>query len=937
MTSRQNSSENPSRNSSGDTERGGADTTPAHLQPVVKRSNQRLTSIGHSDSSGLSSPTEERRPLNRMQSSYRTNNHPFRETSSEFRVGEAVRDASPRGPMKSSASLPHFSSGKDSGFDETPLIEDVNGSSGRGGRAGGGFIVSGVFNDSSRMFIPAPPSPTPDYDNDGDSDGNESDILQGSQFYVVTDSPGNPVKKKVANRDSLSDDSLQNAPVTAGKSSKASTPVKKPTTPLQNMMKEFHQGLPPVEHENGFSDDSLEDSAVNPSTPSSISQKPCRQDSVESLVSMESSTASFDYMNAGQARNSSYGRPKSKSSPSSAESENSNNGQKGSSFRDRKDINGKVKKSVPKAMENGVAHKGNSSKENENTRSDDNFSRQSSRESSQSSGSNSSKPSERFDTIRHMLKEGLIEGLDESPPQFKPPPPTKKTPNGIHSDERADSGLGSVFGTTRTDESDNRSDVLVTPSSFTSPQEAKNLKKAKSDVKKGKETVRSRSSIASEDVERNRDEGDELEILMKETLEVPPPPPPRDESMHWTPRIPAPMTQKDLSKVSARSVPTTPSTSKNASWLHTGTSSKDEMLEIASNHSHHLSGDKVTHIDDLYGQNEQQESGSEVSSAINGSLASHYSIQDSDNPLTDREFLENLKNLEPRPRPDTLAVITEDQGSIGSRGSRSGRLLSRLADSVRSGSRTPTPSSSSSSTTRATTTKLTSTSRSSTRIHGDIIREPWRSSLREPALPSPQDYSRLPSLSPSVIPLTRDGSGRFRSIEDLAEAVSTPLQDVTLSGKKKKHSTLPPNLTPGDMKKENKELRRATSLMVGKKGKAGSAQPQTKISPTREKTSTPQNYKQMGVRGPSSGSTSSGGSGGGNSTPLTTRCRNEGPGIGSKGPFSSTFSRQCIKPLLSSLKAPSRTSKPFLLTSKPLSFTSESSFVIAKPSSSTSK
>lgn len=699
--------------------------------------------------------------------------------------------------------------------------DDGNNSGGRGGRTGGAFIVSGVFNDSSRMFIPAPPSPTPDYDDDGDSDGNESDILQGSQFYVVSDSKGDTEKKIVANRDSLSDDSLQNAPVLA-KSSKASAPVQKPTTPLQTMMKEFHQGLPLVENENGFSDDSLEDSTIGPSRPPTANQKPRRQNSMESLISVESSTASFDYMNAGQAKTSSYERTKSRPSPTTPVTGNIG-GHKGTSVKDRKDINGKVKKSVPKSAENGLNHKGSSNKESENIQGDPgNFSRQSSRESSQSSGSNCSKPGEKFDTIRYMLKEGLIEGLDESPPQFKPPPPPIKTPNGVQSDERADSGLGSAFSTTRTDESggsDNRSDLSGTPPSLISPREAENISKTKSDSRKGKETVRSRSSIASEDMERNRDEGDEVEILMKETLEIPPPPPPRDESMHWTPRTTTPALQKDQSRSSARSVPTTPSTSKNLSWLHNSTSGKDEMTEVGSDHFQHCSGDKITHVDDLYGQNEQLESGSEVSSAINGSLASQYSTQDNDNPLTDREFLENLKNLEPRPRPDTLAVITEDQGSIGSRGSRSGRLLSRLAESVRSGSKTPTPSSSSSSTTRATTTKLTSTSRASTRIHGDIIREPWRSSLRESALPSPQEYARLPSLSPSVIPLTRDGSGRFRSIEDLAEAISAPAEDTTLSGKKKKHSTLPPNLTPGDMKKENKELRRATSLMVGKKGK----------------------------------------------------------------------------------------------------------------------
>lgn len=690
--------------------------------------------------------------------------------------------------------MPNLFTGKDSGFEEAPVVgeDGHNTGGGRGSRSGGAFIVSGVFNDSSRMFIPAPPSPTPDYDDGEDSDGNESDILQGSQFCPASESSGD--KRRVGNRDSLSDDSLHNASGGMGKSSKNSTPVRNPPTPLQNMMKEFHQGLPPVDHENGFSDDSLEDSTVAPSR-STISQKPHRQNSMESLASMESSTASFDYMNAGQARNSAYEKSKSKASPTTPVG-GSNSMQKGSNYKDRKDVNGKVKKSSSKSSENGFSPRDSGKIED--------FSRQSSRESSHSSGSNSSKPTEKFEAIKHMLKEGLIEGLDEGPPQFKPPPPVKKTPNGSQED-RADSGLGSIFSTTRTDESAG-SDLSNTPPSLTSPQDSSNAKKNRRE----KETVCSRSSVASEDMERNRDEGDEVEIQMKETLEldVPPPPPPRDESMHWTPR------SRDIPKCPTRSLPSTPASGKNASWLHNNGSGKDDALEVTSSqYSHPV--DKVTHVDDLYGQQEQGDSGSEVSSAINGSLASHYSTHDTDNPLTDREFLENLKNLEPRPRPDTLAVITEDQGSLGSRGSRSGRLLSRIADSVRSGSRTPTPSSSSAANTRATTTKLTSTSRSSTRIHGDIIREPWRSSVRESTLPSPQDYTRLPSLSPSVVPLTRDGSGRFRSIEDIAEAAASPVSH----GRKKKHSTLPPNLTPADIKKENKELRRATSLMVGKKGK----------------------------------------------------------------------------------------------------------------------
>ena len=639
--------------------------------------------------------------------------------------------------------------GKDSGFEEAPAGTEDGAAQGggRASRSGGAFIVSGVFNDSSRMFIPAPPSPTPDYDDDSGSDGNESDILQGSQFYVVSteDAHANGGKKKLGNRDSLSDDSLQNAQAGASagaakeKSSNTSTPVKgQPSTPLQTLMKEFHHGLPPVDYENGFSDDSLEDSTTAPSTTAPSGSAPpgtrghARHTSEESLASLEGSTASFDYMHAGEARTSMYDKTRA------APSECGQRASGGGGGKDRKDANGKTRRSAPSSPEKDSGGRGDSADSGS-------VSRQSSRESSHSSGSGGTKPLEKFEAIKHMLKEGLIEGLDEAPPEFKPPPPTRKL------EDRADSGLG-----TKMDESD-RSDLSGTPPSLTSPPEAEARRAA---AKREKDTMCSLISIASDD-EKNRDEGDEVEILMKETMEVPPTPPPRDESMHWTPRV----------RGVARSVPSTPSTSKSTPAWH-------QPPELPPPLPQRFTSDRAPHSDDIYGQQETTETASEVSSAINGSLASQYSGHDADNPLTDREFLENLKNLEPRPRPDTLAVISEGQGSVSSRSSRSGRLLSRIADSVRSGSRTPTPSSSSSaSSTRATTTKLTSTSRSSTRIHGDIIREPRRTSMRDSALPSPQEYTPFPSFSPSIVPLTRDGSGRFRSIEDLAEAASTPPQD----------------------------------------------------------------------------------------------------------------------------------------------------------------
>ncbi|CAL4075187.1 unnamed protein product [Meganyctiphanes norvegica] len=821
---------NPSRSSADDDDT----TLGKSLQPGVNpRSGHRLTSVGHSDSSGRSSPTDLRsRPIGRKSSGVRE----------DFRVGDPVMERDPRGHMKQTTQLPHFSSGKDSGFEEAPIVEEMGTLSGRTGTAGrggggGGFIVSGVFNDSSKMYIPAPPSPTPDYDDDDDedTDGNESDILNGSQFYVVgTEEYGNlPAhikKKKLAARDSLSDDSLQGANMNKSKQ----VPIQKPGTPLQNMMHEFHQGLPPPDQEeHGFSDDSLEDLTSSPSRPSTVSQKNIRQNSLESLASMESSTASFDYISTGQVRNANYGKFRSR-----ANSNGNNNGKN-----DKKDLNGKVKTSSPKTPESEaffISLDDNTVSPENGNKSSGKFNRQGSKESPQNGGSNQIKRGDSFEKVRHMLKEGLIEGLDEKPPEFVPPPPLKRASNGNHSEDRADSGMGSTASTTRTDESggsDNHSEHSGTPTSLVSPR-TQDANRTPLERGRLKETVRSISSMASEDMERNRDESEEVEVTVRHTIatESPPLPPPREESLtRLTSRISSstpPVSNRRISNTPKESpnsrlqntpvnnrLPSTPSSSRNSSWLHS--KSKDEMLELASNRSLEFSGDKVTHVDDLYGR--QVAHKKESMSTNNGSIASNYSNPDPDNPLTDREFLENLKNLEPRPRPDTLAVISEDQGSVGSRGSRTGRLLSRLSDSVRSGSRTPTPSSSTSSASKATTQKLNSSSRSSTRIHGDIIREPWRASLRESALPSPQDFGRLPSLSPSAVPLSRDGSGRFRSIEDLAEQYNSSSlqqqQESLLSSKKKKHSTLPPNLTPADMKKENKELRRATSLMCGKKGK----------------------------------------------------------------------------------------------------------------------
>ena len=100
-----------------------------HSSPSLPQrpTGRRLTSIGHSDSSGLSSPSEERRHSGRRGwwgegegrggggggnasgGGVGGGHAPQRETSSEFRVGEAVRGVSPRGAIKGSTSMPHFS------------------------------------------------------------------------------------------------------------------------------------------------------------------------------------------------------------------------------------------------------------------------------------------------------------------------------------------------------------------------------------------------------------------------------------------------------------------------------------------------------------------------------------------------------------------------------------------------------------------------------------------------------------------------------------------------------------------------------------------------------------------------------------------------------------------------------------------------------------
>lgn len=631
---------------------------------------------------------------------------------------------------------------------------------------GGGFVVAGVFSDSSKMYIPAPPSPTPDYDNEHPtSDGEDSDIPQ-EPFYVkskVKKENSPPISKTSSSstRDSLSEDSLQEIIIYE----EESKPTTKTPTSLQSMIAEFRMGLPPLpappppphsknrKEEGRFSDDSLEDdevsSKVSPTIPSTVDCNSKRPDSVESLESMDGSSTSFDYLPSDSH---SKKLLSSKESLKDTQRKNELNNNKSSSPKKCMSMNAKnVQSNAPKR----------SSKQHPAPKKPDQVSRKGSSGSLEESKKNFPK----FDTIKHLIKEGLIEGLDETPPDFAPPPPPPKmTPSG--SDERTDSGIGSTASTNnRTDESggsDNQSDKLSnTPPKKTSENLSTSCK----------------------------------------TPSPPPLPPPRDSSMSGS----------SCSSSSSHLL------TRNQSWLY----KKQEAQEIGqrnidksrikepknlSKQNNKTKKEKVTHVDDL------RKNIKNSKNAIDNNIAPQYATpQDNNhrNELNRNLLIEKSNKLYANKKRsiDVPSSAFDEEASVSSHGSRSSRFFSRFTESMKSSSRSNSPQ----------VNKNLNQQRPKkvgTKYHADIIRAPRvKGEAPQPPIGRNPPQFKTSSEPPSITPMNRDGSGRFRSIEDLPD-ISGGGKSLELKRteshekKKKKNSTLPPTITPADVLEHEKEVAR---------------------------------------------------------------------------------------------------------------------------------
>lgn len=633
--------------------------------------------------------------------------------------------------------------------------------------------MSGVFNDSSKMYIPAPPSPTPDYDHERLSDGEDSDI-PAEPFYVSSKGKKNPVREvnektsSSSNRDSLSEDSLQGGtPDTPPKKKQQSTPSKEGNS-LQAMMAEFHMGLPPppTREDGRFSEDSLEEdeeesSMLSPSRPAANddlqSQRP---ESMESLISMDGSTTSFDYMSdLHQQRN--LDRLKKGSNEALPI--------KGNERQSNEDKCRKEASPRMKGRENGSKINAERTEEEElitpPVRSDSLNESLSPRDVGRTSAVNGVP---KFDTIKNLIKEGLIEGLDETPPDFAPPPPPKMIRSASMIEERVDSGIGSTVSTSNRADESGSSDTPSGRLSSTPPE--KSLENSS-------------------------------RVYQRRTSSPPPLPPPRDSSMSTRPTV-----CKEVARSQA------PPLVRNQSWLY-----KNKKIDPTPNLNSNFG-----HKNSLQGRCEDANRNFKRNGP-NNNLASQYATpQDHrENHLDNHTFQENIKNLHSHKKlNESYSLISDDQASVSSHGSRSGRFFSRFTESMKSGSRTNSPLATKQG--KKETKKVTAP-----KYHGDFIRVPSRIKNEAPQPPlggKPPEYKNI-SDPVSVIPLTRDGSGRFRSIEDLAEVSGKSLElrrEDDQKKKGKKNSTLPPNLTPADMHEQQKELKRNSSSPGNKgKGKCG--------------------------------------------------------------------------------------------------------------------
>ena len=676
------------------------------------------------------------------------------------------------------------------------------------------MVVSGVLTNVSNMYIPAPPSPVPDYDDEGHSDGCESDILKGSQFYVVDgDNPNLKKKKKSKNKNKkIDEDERKEGTVIKSIDRKLnhkndsndentisdSSPKKEKDTkrlpekpllvgitqkqnanPLEAMMDKFHESLPHLNsmEESRFSDDSLEDedsSTVITSKPSTIDQKNFWNESVDSLYSANDSAASFDYF-----------KPPQKPHPP-LKKMNRSNSQSETSYRYPTGIKQeKVKKSISNMNLSRTESTERNVRESSLVRNKDSFSN-----SNIGNTSTASSDSAKFDTIKNLLKEGLIQGLDEDPPDFVPPPPSSKVlnkenllrekqPKGSKEStpERSFSSKLSKFSSL-----DNSEDK-VTPS-------FKN---------------RSRDSSLSP---KNKDEADKQKRRsISVPKESPPPlPPPRETSLPSKPQeLPKTTTAwlhssrksslKDKlfnSKSSLDKKVSSPSPSRQNS--RESDSVEPEMMEVSIYTKTIRDGDKITHIDDF---------GNEVTFSNGENEEKIYDLTSFSKISVPKLYEEKIMS------PESAFMTQVDDSSLSAEPYRKRsesqpvfpdrNRLFKSEQSEETESKKPLKNSSS----------LFTNS-------GSVSPSPEADGSRFPRAPSPSKKRQRPPPPPVTQRTSTTNHSRFRSTEDLSS--SRP----GIGSKKLgiSNSTLPSSLDPS-VTAESQELKRATSLVISsnKKGK----------------------------------------------------------------------------------------------------------------------
>ena len=456
----------------------------------------------------------------------------------------------------------------------------------------------------------------------------------------------NSVSSDDSKRGSLSDDSLKDTKtsrsngIKSHSSSNASS--HKASSPLEKMMTKFHESLPPLSKmdETHFSDDSLEDStaedasSILTSKPSTIDPKSFWNDSVDSTCSANESAASFDYITTSVAN--SLTQSFAKNVKSQAKKQNINkmartNSQSDSSNRWR---NNNAKESS-KVNRNCNVNEDRTSQSKfhvpqpRNVRADVHEKMNPNEERKYSHDSTCSSDSAKFDTIKNMLKEGLIEGLDEKPPDFIPPPPfpqitdnVSSLSNKIDSRSRKSSHENRKSHSSVQENSDLSSSNPRDSSATRSPLRTVANKLFSNKEKNNQNGERSMSVTRDDSHRRSRERSNTpQDSIIRTSLteknrtvdaeDSPPPlPPPRESSLQTTiakaadsnwlhgTRLPSLKNKKSTNKP-----PTSDKSSSNpSSRRHSALLDNEhdqEMIEVSIYAKSYRDGDKITHVDDF--------------------------------------------------------------------------------------------------------------------------------------------------------------------------------------------------------------------------------------------------------------------------------------------------------------------------------------------------